>query len=131
MRRLRLLSSFLISFIVGAAVLAGQSPPAGQTNPPASSAPANDTAQPAKDTKLVTMVGCIGGADATAKAANTFVDAKQGVVYRLTGRNVREYAGSRVQITGTTDSRRIHIQGGLLPNPNVAAQAGAIDPGQA
>jgi hypothetical protein len=46
------------------------------------------------------------------------------------GTDVREYVGQHVEVSGVA-SRRVQIVGGLYPSPNVAAQAGAIDPNQA
>lgn len=43
-----------------------------------------------------------------------------------------DYVGQRVQLAGAVvESKRLVIKGGLLPNPNVAAQAGAMDPARA
>ena len=50
----------------------------------------------------------------------TLVDSKGETTYRVSGTDVRPHVGHRVQIVG-----------GLIPSPNVAAQAGAIDPVQA
>ena len=47
-------------------------------------------------------------------------DANTGAKYRLNGTNVKRWVGKRVRITG-----------GLVPSPNLAAQAGAVDPRQA
>ena len=49
--------------------------------------------------------------------------------FLLTGNGLKSYVGQAVEVTGT--SHRVHIVGGLWPSPNVAAQAGAIDPVQA
>lgn len=86
-----------------------------------------DTKPPA--TKILTLSGCVS-ADPSGPGAFTLSDTKPGTSYRLTGLDVREYAGQRVQVSGVT-SRRLRIVGGLYPSPNVAAQAGAIDPAQA
>ena len=53
------------------------------------------------------------------------------MIYRLTGTDVRDYIGRRVQIVGGVQSKRFTIVGGLTPNANVAAQAGAMDPARA
>jgi hypothetical protein len=58
----------------------------------------------------------------------TLSDVKNGA-YELVGADVRKYVGKRVEAKGM--SRRLQIVGGLWPTPNVAAQAGAIDPLQA
>jgi hypothetical protein len=44
--------------------------------------------------------------------------------------DVRDYVGRRVQLVGSAP-RRLKIVGGLTPSPNVAAQAGDIDPTRA
>ena len=80
--------------------------------------------------KLTTLVGCIAATDAQ-EPQLTLADSKASTTYRLTGRDLREYIGRRVRIVGTASSSHVHIAGGLLPSPNAAAQAGAIDPGQA
>jgi hypothetical protein len=48
------------------------------------------------------------------------VDNKGATTYSVSGTDVSPHVGHRVKIVG-----------GLLPSPNVAAQAGAIDPVQA
>lgn len=48
-------------------------------------------------------------------------DSDQGSDYRLTGTNVRDYAGKRVQVSGVPP-KRLQIVGGLYPTPNIAAQ---------
>ena len=35
-----------------------------------------------------------------------------------------------VQVIGSLDSKKVKFVGGLYPSPNIAAQAGAIDPGK-
>ncbi|HVZ20322.1 MAG TPA: hypothetical protein VG871_04630 [Vicinamibacterales bacterium] len=80
----------------------------------------------AKDS--TTMTGCVSP---TAAVGSGFTfTAKDGVKYRLTGKSVKKYAGQEVEIVGG-DHKKLTIKGGLLPSPNVAAQAGALDPGQA
>lgn len=79
----------------------------------------------------VTMSGCVtnGGSPQTAV---TFADGDTGNKYRLTGKSVKQYTGQRVEIVGgTPPARKIAIKGGLYPSPNVAAQAGALDPAKA
>lgn len=75
----------------------------------------------------ITMSGCM-----SAKPTNgnfTFT-AKDGSKYRLTGKNLKKYAGQEVEIIGG-EGKKLAVKGGLWPSPNAAAQAGAIDPGQA
>ena len=76
--------------------------------------------------KLVTLVGCIAS-DETAPGQYTIVDSNGDAIYRLTGTDVRGYVGQQVEVTGGPP-RRFTVRGGLLPSPNAAAQAGAIDP---
>ena len=65
--------------------------------------------------KSVRLTGCIQMADTTDKRL-TLSDRKRGIRYFLSGKDVSAYVG-----------RRVRIVGGLIPTPNVAAQAGAID----
>ena len=55
----------------------------------------------------------------------TLADVKNGT-FELIGVDARKYVGKRVEAKGT--ARRLRIAGGLWPTPNIAAQAGAIDP---
>ena len=66
-------------------------------------------------TKTITLTGCIQ-LDAARPEWFTLSDTKTGTNYRLTGANVRAYVW-----------RNVRIVGGLVPSPNIAAQAGAID----
>ena len=59
-----------------------------------------------------------------------FVDGASGGTYRLNGKNLKKYAGQRISIVGDPSSKRPKIRLGLWPSPNVAAQAGALDPAQ-
>jgi hypothetical protein len=89
---------------------------AAQTGSPA--APAK---QPLASTveKQVTTTGCVQAFDEAAKQLTLF-DNTSGIKYRLTGKDVRTFLGIKVRIVG-----------GLVPTPNLAAQAGAIDPSRA
>jgi hypothetical protein len=49
----------------------------------------------------------------------------------LTGKNLKKFVGRRVEILGGPPGRRVTFRTGLWPSPNVAAQAGAMDPAQA
>lgn len=77
----------------------------------------------------IVMTGCVS-TDASTREL-TFTDAKDGTKYKLTGTKADKYAGQRVQIVGAFETRRLRIVGGLSPSPNVAAQAGDIDPARA
>jgi hypothetical protein len=97
----------------------------------ASGAAAQTTTAPAKPSSTLTLSGCVQRGD-TAANQYTLVDRKNKATYRLSGTDVREYVGRRVQIVGgVVGSKRLQISGGLKPTPNVAAQAGAMDPSQA
>ena len=75
--------------------------------------------------KTLTVSGCVAE-DASSKNL-TIEDANTGS-YRLTGLNVRDYIGQKVELAGAVyQSKKLVIKGGLLPSPNLAAQAGAVD----
>ena len=80
--------------------------------------------------KIISLSGCVVRNE---KMADQFTikDAGEGI-YRLTGVKVRDYLGQRVEIAGAVvETKRLTIKGGLSPNANVAAQAGAMDPARA
>lgn len=76
----------------------------------------------------MTMSGCVSPKPTV--GSNFTFTAKGGTKYRLTGKGIKKYAGQEVEIVGG-EGKKLAIKGGLLPSPNMAAQAGAIDPGQA
>jgi hypothetical protein len=78
--------------------------------------------------KIVTLTGCVEKGAASDQF--TLEDESNGK-YRVTGGRIERYVGQRVQIAGSEDSRRLVVKGGLWPSPNVAAQAGDIDPTKA
>jgi hypothetical protein len=78
----------------------------------------------------IALVGCVSGKP-NAAGEFTFVEARTGSEYRLTGKGVRKYAGERVELIGGPRGKGLSIRGGLWPSPNVAAQGAAIDPAQA
>jgi hypothetical protein len=80
--------------------------------------------------KVITLSGCVVRGETT-PGQYTLEDKAAGTTYRLTGTDIRDYIGQRVQIVGGVPSRRFTIVGGLTPNPNVAAQAGDMDPSRA
>src|SRR5215212_5252352 len=88
--------------------------------------------KPAKPApEVLTLSGCVVRGEAT-PSQYTIEDQDEGVTYRLTGTDVRDYIGRRVQVVGGVPSRRrLTIVGGLTPNANVAAQAGDMDPSRA
>ena len=82
--------------------------------------------QNAKPT-TVTHDGCIVASPTT---KNAFTLDEEGQTYVLKGVDVRDFVGKRVQVIGAPP-RRFTVVGGLYPSPNVAAQAGGIDPTKA
>ena len=87
-----------------------------------------DKTAPAKpSTKLITLSGCVTRGEA-APEQYTLEDVQEGK-YRLSGVKLRDYVGQKVEILGDlVETKRLTIKGGLTPNANVAAQAGAMDP---
>lgn len=90
--------------------------------------------QPAPEKKLdpseaVTLNGCVVR-DASSGSSYTFTDST-GAQYRLAGKSVAKYSGMSVQVVGLIRQANLKIVGGLWPTPNVAAQAGNMDPGRA
>lgn len=79
-------------------------------------------------TNIVTLTGCII-ANPNQPGGFLLSDTDQVSRYRLTGTNVRDYAGKRVQVSGSRP-KRMQIVGGLYPSPNIAAQGGS-DPTKA
>ena len=77
----------------------------------------------------IELTGCVS---VTPSAAGQFalVEAASGNKYRLSGKNIRKYAGQKVTVVGGPQRQRFNLRLGLWPSPNVAAQAGAIDPAQ-
>jgi len=100
---------------------------AGAQSPPPSTAKTTDKVDP---NKPVTMNGCIVRDSSTAKDF-TFTDSANGFKYHLSGQDVSKFAGQPLQIVGVVDTRKLKVKTGLYPSPNVAAQAGAMDPGKA
>jgi hypothetical protein len=88
------------------------------------------TKAPKPKPQVVTLTGCVERAEGT-PGQYTIEDKETGVKYRLSGTNVRAYVGQSVLIVGGATSKKLVITGGLTPTPNVAAQAGAMDPARA
>jgi hypothetical protein len=108
-----------VAFAVGLALLATRT--IGAQEPKAAAKPAP---------KIVSLSGCVVRGE---KAPDQFTleDSTEGK-YRLTGLKLRDYLGQRVSIAGgVVETKRLTIKGGLTPNANVAAQAGAMDPARA
>jgi hypothetical protein len=92
-----------------------------------SSAQQSEESRKGKNT-AITLTGCIeqGG------MPNQFTlsDAHNGR-FQISGNRIARYRGQRVEIVGTTTAGKIQVRGGLWPSPNVAGQAGAMDPARA
>jgi hypothetical protein len=73
----------------------------------------------------LTLTGCISAKPD--RGDYTFTDADGGNQYRLTGKDVRKYAGQRVEVVAERP-KKFEVKGGLYPSPNVAAQAGELNP---
>jgi hypothetical protein len=83
-------------------------------------------AQTKERPKSLKVVGCVAP-DAASASHFTLADFDTGApTYRLSGRDVRRYLGRRVEVIGVEP--KLKIVGGLTPSPNVAAQAGSMDP---
>jgi hypothetical protein len=86
--------------------------------------------KPEPEPKVLSMSGCVVRGE-SGPNQYTIEDKTEGT-YRLTGTDLREYIGKRVQLVGAVpNSKRLRIVGGLTPNANVAAQAGDMDPARA
>jgi hypothetical protein len=88
------------------------------------------TAKKPSRPKTLTITGCVERDDSTPDQY-TLIDRKEGIKYRVTGKDFREYVGRLVQLDGGIVVKGVVIRGGLQPNPNIAGQAGAIDPSRA
>lgn len=75
--------------------------------------------------KTLTLTGCVE--KGTTPNQYTIEDDVNGK-YEVSGSDIKKYLGQRVQVAGTPGSNRFRVKGGLWPTPNVAAQAGDIDP---
>jgi hypothetical protein len=106
-------SFFAVVALASAAVISAQQPEP-------------NTSKSKKPTSI-TMSGCVQKAEAP-DGGYTFFDGT--TLFRLTGVDVRDYVGRRVEVTGG-ENRRLKIVGGLYPSANVAAQAGNMDPARA
>jgi hypothetical protein len=86
---------------------------------------------PSKDApKEMRLNGCIS-ADGTRPGQFNFLDNDSGGRYHLTGKNLKKFVGQRVEVVGGPPGKGVTFKTGLWPSPNVAAQAGAMDPAQA
>jgi len=89
------------------------------------------TSKKNQTTSPITITGCVGE-DPSKAGTFTLADVTTGsTTYRVARKDIRQYLGKRVTITGAALPPKTAIVGGLGPTPNVAAQAGAIDPTRA
>ena len=85
---------------------------------------AAQTSKKSSAPKTVTLTGCVAE-DPSSK--NLTIEDQSGS-YRLSGMNIRDFLGQKVEVAGSVyQSKKLVIRGGLTPSPNLAAQAGAID----
>jgi hypothetical protein len=78
---------------------------------------------------IIELTGCVSLSPVSSGQFG-FVDGASGGTYRLNGKGVSKYAGQRVTVVGDPSRKRVRVRLGLWPSPNIAAQAGAIDPAQ-
>lgn len=93
----------------------------------ATATPPSPPAARKETTTTLTLSGCVSR-DLSTPGTFTFAEADTDTKYRLGGVRVRKYVGQRVEIVGAPVGRRLTFRAGLVPSPNVAAQAGAMDP---
>jgi hypothetical protein len=94
----------------------------------AATAAAQDAKKGTSTPSTVTLIGCVSGKP-LATGEFTFVDNVTGSKYRLNGKGMKKYAGQQVEVV-SGPARKLAVKGGLYPSPNIAAQAGALDPAQ-
>jgi hypothetical protein len=99
-----------------AILIASRAGQAQQLDPSSAAAPSL-SAQSGTQQAQLALKGC-GAAGSSARTAITFVDQHHNLWYRATNKGLH-----------LTDSRHVYVIGGLLPTWNLAAQAGATDPG--
>lgn len=92
------------------------------------SGPSGRTDRKPQAPKVVTLTGCVE--KGSTPSQYTITDDQHGR-YEVSGNDIRKYVGQRVQVAGNPGSTRFRIKGGLYPTPNVAGQAGAMDPARA
>ena len=85
--------------------------------------------QPKGKNEPITLSGCVTRSE-TSPTQYTLEDKEAGWKYRLTGVDFRDYIGKPVVVIGS-GAKKVAVVGGLTPTPNIAAQAGAIDPARA
>jgi hypothetical protein len=83
------------------------------------------------ETRPMTITGCVAEDPSNAGTFMLADVANGSAKYRVASKDIRQYLGKRVSISGSALPPKTAIVGGLTPSPNVAAQAGAIDPTRA
>jgi hypothetical protein len=84
---------------------------------------------PASKESALTLSGCVS-AKPTSDGDFTLTETSSGSRYRLTGKEMKSFAGQRVEIVSPKRGG-LAVRGGLVPSANVAAQAGHLDSAQA
>ena len=75
------------------------------------------------------MTGCISAKPATS-GQYTFAEADGLGEYRLDGKEIRKFAGQRVEVIGGASGKGLTVKGGLWPTPSGGARGVALDPAQ-
>jgi hypothetical protein len=112
------MAGYLISGLL-AAVMAAQAGAGAPGKTPGKDAP-----------KEMRLSGCISK-DRVVPGQFNFQETDSGWRYRLTGKGLKNFVGHRVEIVGGPPGKGVTFRTGLLPSPNTAAQAGALDPAKA
>jgi hypothetical protein len=110
------------------AVALSLAPAAQQKSPDSTDKTSDSTAKKQTTPKVITLDGCVEkGSAPNQYTLNDDVNGR----YQVSGSDIAKYVGRRVEVAGTPGPTKFKVKGGLWPTPNVAAQAGAIDPVQA
>ena len=88
------------------------------------------TPSPSSTPTSITMTGCIS-AKPQASGQYVFSEADRVREYKLSGKEIRKFAGLRVEVVGSTPGNGLTIRTGLWPTPSGGARGVAQDPGQA
>src|ERR1051325_193232 len=86
--------------------------------------------KPAKPPKTITLSGCVER-DATKPEDFKLTDLKAKKTYRLPRAAFRDHPRPPRPARGGVGGEGLKVRGGLPPNANIAAQAGALDPSRA
>ena len=107
----------LVAVIVGVSAAAAQQPEKSE--------------KPSTTPAAMTLTGCVS--DKPGRSGQYMFQEADGLKqqFRLNGKDIKKYAGLRVEVVaGSPSGKGLSIRGGLWPSPNAAAQAGALDPAQ-